>query len=288
MSKKLIKICIALAIITAFFASVFFYSIYYAVDHPIITTKTVSHKNIPASLDDKNIVFFSDIKYNLYMNKERLDKMIYQINATDPDIVIFGGDVFADYKKHKPDSKDIADLTALLKSIQAPLGKFAVLGDADLVNEEAKKTVSSILFNSDFEVITNKKIQIRNGEQEFISLIGLDSLINGVPNYQTPFEGLTNDTYSILVSHCPDIISSKEINSQYINVFLAGHSLGGQVRLPLFGPLQRMEGAKKYTHGEYNIHNTKIYVTNGLGTINADLRLLSRPEIVVLRLEHKK
>lgn len=287
MEQKLMKILIALLALIITFISIFFYSIYYTVDHPIISTKTVVNKHIPKSLSDKNIIFFSDIKYNLYMDEARLTKMIDKINATDPDIVIFGGDLFADYENHTPKEKDIKALTKLLKSIHAPLGKFAVLGDQDEVNDDIKKTCSSILFNSDFEVITNQKIQLRNNEKESITLIGLDSLINGTPNYQTPFDNLTNDSFTILVSHCPDIITKNQINTQYIDIFLSGHSLGGQVCLPIIGPIQHIEGAKSYTHGTYNINNTLLYVTNGLGTINADLRLFCRPEIVVLHLQNK-
>ena len=60
--------------------------------------------------------------------------------------------------------------------------KRQVLGDEDLVSKEAKQKVTTILYNSDFEIITNKKLQIRNGSKDSITLIGLDSMINGNPN----------------------------------------------------------------------------------------------------------
>ena len=284
MVKKLVKIVSVLLLFALLIAGVFFYSIYYSVDHVKLVNETISSTKIPTSMNDIKIAFISDIKYHGFMKKERLSTMMETLETAGADIVIFGGDSF---EEQKPDSQTVREITSLLQNIKAPLGKFAVLGDEDLVSKEAKQKVTTILYNSDFEIITNKKLQIRNGSKDSITLIGLDSMINGNPNVSKPFDNISSDEFNIMVTHCPDIINNNEINTKYLDIILSGHSLGGQIYLPLIGALQKSEGADTYSHGKYSINETKLYVSNGLGTVNMDMRLFARPQILIFRLVHE-
>lgn len=287
MVKKLVKIVSVLLLFALLIAGVFFYSIYYSVDHVKLVNETISSTKIPTSMNDIKIAFISDIKYHGFMKKERLSTMMEALETAGADIVIFGGDVFTSFEEQKPDSQTVREITSLLQNIKAPLGKFAVLGDEDLVSKEAKQKVTTILYNSDFEIITNKKLQIRNGSKDSITLIGLDSMINGNPNVSKPFDNISSDEFNIMVTHCPDIINNNEINTKYLDIILSGHSLGGQIYLPLIGALQKSEGADTYSHGKYSINETKLYVSNGLGTVNMDMRLFARPQILIFRLVHE-
>lgn len=285
MFKKSIKILSILCIISVIIAGVFFYGIYYSTDHVVIKNEIIHNTAIPASLNNKKIAFISDIKYNEFMNKKRLEKMMSSLASADPDIVIFGGDIFSDTKTKPIDSKTVKELTTILNKIKAPLGKFAVYGDTDLQDQESKKIVDKILFDSDFEILSNAKIKIRNGTNSSITFIGLDPLINGNLNFKKTFENLSDEEFVIMITHCPDLMNNSEINTKYINVILSGHSLGGQIRLPIIGPLTKVEGAIHYTHNNYVINNTQLFVSNGLGTTNYDMRLFARPEITILHLE---
>lgn len=72
---------------------------------------------------------------------------------------------------------------------------------------------------------------------------------------------VSEDEFNILVTHCPDIVKTSGINTKYLNLIVAGHSLGGQIYLPLLGPLHTMEGAATYNHGSYDINGTSLYVS---------------------------
>ena len=86
--------------------------------------------------------------------------------------------------------------------------------------------------------------------------------------------------YSISLIHKPDEFD--DINSS--NLTLAGHSLGGQIRLPLYGALIKKKGANKYFDEYYN-HDTNImYVSYGIGVEKTHLRLNNAPSINVYRL----
>lgn len=286
MVRKLLKIVSVLICIALVIAGIFFYSIYISVDRVSLSYETISSNKIPESMNDITIAFISDIKYNEFMDKTRLSNMISKLTTTSPDIVIFGGDMFSEPDKNVPDSQMSKDITTILKSIVAPLGKFAILGDQDNVNEDVKKIVSQILYDSDFEVLSDSAIRLRNENSDSISLIGLNNLINGDPKPENAMKNVNENEFNILVTHCPDAVSKSGINLEYIDIALAGHSLGGQIYLPVLGPIYTEEGATTYNRGQYDINGSKLYVSNGLGTSKIDMRLMTPPQVLIFRLQH--
>ena len=286
MVRKLLKIVSVLICIALVIAGIFFYSIYISVDRVSLSYETISSNKIPESMNDITIAFISDIKYNEFMDKTRLSNMISKLTTTSPDIVIFGGDMFSEPDKNVPDSQMSKDITTILKSIEAPLGKFAILGDQDNVNEYVKKIVSQILYDSDFEVLSDSAIRLRNENSDSISLIGLNNLINGDPKPENAMKNVNENEFNILVTHCPDAVSKSGINLEYIDIALAGHSLGGQIYLPVLGPIYTEEGATTYNRGQYDINGSKLYVSNGLGTSKIDMRLMTPPQVLIFRLQH--
>lgn len=286
MVRKLLKIVSVLICIALVIAGIFFYSIYISVDRVSLSYETISSNKIPESMNDITIAFISDIKYNEFMDKTRLSNMISKLTTTSPEIVIFGGDMFSEPDKNVPDSQMSKDITTILKSIEAPLGKFAILGDQDNVNEDVKKIVSQILYDSDFEVLSDSAIRLRNENSDSISLIGLNNLINGDPKPENAMKNVNENEFNILVTHCPDAVSKSGINLEYIDIALAGHSLGGQIYLPVLGPIYTEEGATTYNRGQYDINGSKLYVSNGLGTSKIDMRLMTPPQVLIFRLQH--
>ena len=267
-------------------AGVFFYSIYVSVDRVKLSFTTLASTKIPEDMNDIKIAYLSDIKYNGFMKKDRLTKMINKLNEAGCDIVLFGGDIFSDPASHEPDSEAVKEVTDILKSIDAPLGKFAVLGDQDQVNDHVKTIVSQILYQSNFEILDNSAIRIRNHTLDSITLIGLDSLINGEPDPATAMKSISEDEFNIVLTHCPDTITNTALNTNYIDVMVSGHSLGGQIYVPLLGGLKSADGASKYNHGTYSVNKTQLFVSNGLGTEDIDMRMFCPPEIMMFRLHH--
>ena len=284
--KKLLKFLSVLVVIGLILAGVFFYSIFISVDRVELSYTTLTSTKIPEDMNDIKIAYLSDIKYNGFMNKDRLTKMINELNKAGCDIVLFGGDIFDAPAQKQPDSEAVKEVTQILKSIDAPLGKFAVLGDQDQVNDDIKNTVSNLLYQADFEILNNSAIRIRNHTKDSITLIGLDSIINGNPDPDAAFKSISEDEYNIVITHCPDTIANAEFNINYTDTMISGHSLGGQIYLPVIGALKTKEGATQYNHGSYTINKTKLFVSNGLGTEDIDMRMFAPPQILMFRLQH--
>jgi predicted MPP superfamily phosphohydrolase len=89
-------------------------------------------------------------------------------------------------------------------------------------------------------------------------------------------------SFTMLLSHEPDQFLE---NAKYpFTLQLSGHSHGGQVALPLIGPLLLPEGGKKFPYGEYKLGERALITSRGLGTSILKVRFLAPPEIVVVTL----
>lgn len=250
-----------------------------------IDNKTIISNKIDASFDDIKIVYFADIQYGEFVDENRLNNMIETIKECDGDIVIFGGDLLS--SKANLNDNNIKILKKALSSIDAPLGKFAILGDQDNRNTEFRQKCIDLLYDSDFEVIENACYKLYNNTNAYINLIGIDNIINGDSNYEDALKAANNNSYNLLVSHCPDILANKNINASHLDLALTAHTLGGQVYIPLISEMKDIKGASIYYRGTYDISGCELIVSNGLGTKDYNYRLFTPPQIHVLHLRSK-
>lgn len=277
-STKIILIVCMLAMICGFVA---FRAFYITPSRFTVRYETLSSTNIQPQLDDINILFFSDLDYGEFMDQDRAEKLVNKINDLSADVVIFGGDLFAENVYIT--EEDIAKVTELLSSINAPLGKFAVLGDFDEKDETRLNTVNSILSNSNFELLQNKAITLHNTGSDSIALVGLDNSLKGTINVDGTFATVSRETYVLAVVHDPD--DATLLPNNLVDYCLSGHSLGGQVYYGI-GAFYVPDGATNYYRGKNTLSNgVKLDITNGVGTLEYDVRLFSNPEIVLYRLE---
>lgn len=288
MVKRLMKIVSALLLLALVIAGIFFYSIFVTVERLTVNYQTIASTKIPASLNDVQIAFIADLEYNHFMDKDRFTKMIAVINEVHPDVVIFGGDIFNMPLTYVPNDATKQEVSQLLKTIDAPLGKFAVLGEQDNVDADVNSMVVDVLRSSDFELLSNTAIRLRNGTKDSVTLIGLDSLVGGSIDLESAFSNVSADQFNILATHCPDTILLEGLPTDRIDLMLTAHSHAAQIRFPLLGALSTDEGAKTYNHGKHTVGHTTLHICNGLGTSTMDMRLFSPPQMLVYRLVHQE
>ena len=283
--KKIIKILSVMLIAACIFAGMIFYGTFVSVKRVNIVNQTVISNKIPDECNNLKIALISDIHYNSFMDKERLSAMIEKINQASPDIILFAGDLF-----DKPDQIPVNDavreeLIQLLKTLEAPYGKFAVLGESDHASRQLEEGMQNNFYYADFELLNNTSVLLHKDSTHSINLIGIDSQIGGKPDINKAMENIDTNNFTIVLTHAPDLAGSLPLNN--IDLVVAGHSHGGQIALPMFGPLFRKDGARKYTHGTTTVNNTVIIVGNGLGTTDFDIRLFAPPQCIMIRLTNK-
>lgn len=241
-----------------------------------VETETLIDSLIPTNFEGVNVLFFSDAHYNKFMDKDRFSTVVSRINQLGPDIVIFGGDLFDHPSVVYPTTEIQDELIALLSAIQAPLGKYAVVGNHDLESPRTKQMTLNVLQAGGFEVLINQNIPIYNKDESFIRLIGLDSQLLGNPDIESAYKGIGENEFILTISHTPDIIDDLPASTKWV---FAGHSHGGQIRLPIFNEIYTVPYARNYVSGKHMVNNIQMNISNGIGTTRWDIRLMADPQI---------
>lgn len=214
------------------------------------------------------VAHFTDTHFNWHTHPRRFIKFSKHIKKTQPDLILFTGDLFD--KVDWAQAHDIDKVKEILVELKAPLGKFAILGNHDFSDEGNANYIKTFLREAGFTVLTNQSLT-----SGAVSLTGLDDLREGQPNFSMVPE---QADFSILMIHEPDTILQVEFPEKY-NLVIAGHSHGGQIRL---GSLRlRNDGSKTYDSGLYSLGNgTKLFVNAGIGLTFLPIRFGVPPEIV--------
>ena len=181
-------------------------------------------------------------------------------------------------------SEEQENLIKELKKINASLGKYAILG-----NEDSEK-VSTIFNQSDFTILRNDYDFIYKDNATPILLIGLSSTKRGqdIEKAYSYFKEETHNSniYTITLLHEPDSVD-EILSTQQTDLFLAGHSHNGDIRLPFtHTAIKKKQGAKKYDQEHYTINQSELYISSGLGT-ETGIRLFCRPSINFFRISNK-
>ncbi len=281
--KKIIKILIKLIVLTLVITTSFFwYTTYISTVKVNVREYRINDKKIPNSFNGAKIIQISDLHFGSTFSNKELDNVINLINERKPDLVFFTGDLIA--KEYNLTNKQQEKLINQLKKINSSLGKYAIIGDEDLEN------VNTIYNQSDFTVLKNESEFIYKDKNEPILLVGISSS-KKEQNIDQAYKYFTEEThnsniYTISLLHEADIVD-KILESYKTDLFLAGHSHNGTIRIPIINyPLIQKEGSKKYHQEYYQVKDSKLYISSGLGSENG-IRLFCRPSINFFRLSNK-
>ncbi|MBM7704674.1 putative MPP superfamily phosphohydrolase [Bacillus iocasae] len=244
-----------------------------------IVRKTISASNLPASFDGINVLQFSDTHLGLSYHLPQLQNLVEKMNALRPDIVLFTGDLI-DIPNEYPYTNKVAPI---LKQIQAPLGKYSIYGNHDH-GGYGTELYKEIMHQADFKLLTNEVHKIELVDQTFIHICGLDDVMLGKPEYSKTLNQLQHNVFSIAMVHEPDV--AVKVANYEVDLQLSGHSHGGQIQIPFYGPLITPPFGTVYSEGSYEVgqSNMQLYVNRGLGTTRLPFRFLATPEVTIFTL----
>lgn len=244
-----------------------------------VREETIRSKKINEDLDGFLVVFFSDMNYGDFFDRKKLERMSETVNSFKPDLILFGGDLIDEAET--PMSQEERDfLQESLRSLYARYGKFAVLGDEDMISEDK---IKNILEEAEFEVLNNQIKVIGIAPEARINIIGLNNSKNADPD-PSILADIDASAYSLVISHCPDLF--EEVKGYNVDYMCAGHSRNGQIYFPLINFFYRDAGCQKYYRGKTTRNSTTLDLTNGLGQNDYNARLNSDPEIVLYKFSY--
>lgn len=242
----------------------------------------IAHSLIPESFDGITIVQFSDTHLGFQYNLNKMTKLMDTINSFKPDLIFFTGDLM-DTPNQYADKKKIAPI---LDKLHAPMGKYCIYGNHDH-GGYGSTLYKDIMEEAHFTLLLNDARPIRLKDGNSIYLVGIDDAMLGRPDLSLALKKVPENVFTLLLSHAPDLADSA---SHYpIQWQLSGHSHGGQVKIPFFGPLVIPPFARKYPEGIYSIPGKyeplTLYVNRGLGTTRLPFRFMAKPELTVFTLK---
>jgi len=234
------------------------------------------------SLSGLRIVQLSDLHIGNKMEGERLERLVEDVNAMQPDLLVLTGDLF-DF-----DPAFVEAGARELSQLRARLGVFAVLGNHDMYT--GATLVAEGLAAHAPAIRLLRKESVRLPTEAPLYLAGIDDpgrlwtdpeLI--LDELEELGMRLPEDGPTILLSHRPDAVT--QAARLGFAAVLAGHTHGGQIALP--GMAARVNLARlisRYPRGLFRVGETSLYVNRGAGVAGPAIRIAASREIATLEL----
>jgi uncharacterized protein len=276
-------IAVLVGVFQAVILAISFYSLY--IEPFRLGVTEVSLPQAPAFLPDRPLRILQITDIHLEHPTRREEELLARVTAIQPDLIVLTGDYINTTYLHNPDT--LAEIRQILSQLYAPYGVYAVNGSVD--------SVASMqgIFNGLENII------VLNDETLPLAFPGGTLTLVGVANREqrhnndrdrnmlkSLMSDLPSDAYTLLLHHTPDLIETASATG--VDLYLAGHTHGGQIRLPFYGALITFsEYGKQYEMGQYQVGPTTLYVSRGIGLEGGSLpriRFLCPPELVLVEL----
>ena len=256
-------------------------------------------RGLPTALNGLTIAHLTDLHRSRVVSAEYLSECIATANALAPDLMVFTGDYLTDHHHHPRNQlrrlaqsswqslfKDTAPSAELLHNCaqcmsqaRAKYGVFASLGNHD--NWYGGDAVARAIESVGIPVLRNASQTIRINNEP-LAIVGLGDYWTAGVDVVTAFRNV-NTPFSLVLMHNPDSFEDWWWKGSHL--ILSGHTHGGQVVIPFFGPpLVPSQYGQKYAHGLFVRGDTQMYVNRGIGMIAPPLRFNCPPEIALLEL----
>lgn len=175
-----------------------------------------------------------------------------------------------------------SEVARVLRGLPRPRGGwFVVRGGWENSCDVVGERFEAFCEEAELTPLVNDSATIELAGQR-LNLVGLDDPEGGHPDLAAALVGADPAAPNVVLVHRPDLFDSVAGEADLV---LAGHSHGGQVRLPGLGPLWLPQGCRRYNDGVYRRNGTTLSVNRGVGTTLAPLRLMCPPEIALVRLQ---
>jgi len=270
------RIRVVLAVIPLVIAGCVFWGTFIEPNRLVTHRVAIDNTSLPQNL---KIAVLSDIHAGgWFVGEKKLRAIVEQTNQLQPDLIVILGDYMSGegWMSHRMNPEVFC---AILKDLHAPLGVYSVLGNHDWWWDGRR--VRSGLEANGIRVLDDEVTELRYGGRQFW-LAGLADLWTRPQRIAQTIAKIPEGLPIIALTHNPDIFPRLP---QRVNLLMAGHTHGGQVRFPIIGTvIQPSDFGQKYVRGHVYENGHHLFVTTGIGTSILPVRFGVTPEIVLLTL----
>lgn len=253
------------------------WSLFHEPGRLVVARQELSPPRWPSALAGLRVLAVSDIHAGApHVGAEALRRLVALANAERPDLVALLGD----YVIHGvPGGRFVApeETARELGGLRARLGVFAVLGNHDHWLDARR--VRTAFEAAGIAVIDERAVPVEaDGGRLF--LVGIRDIWTGWPDIKGLLAKVPPGAPVLALTHNPDVFP---FLPDGVDLLLAGHTHGGQVRLPLLGtPIVPSTFGQRYARGHVVEHGRHLFVTSGVGTSVLPVRFRVPPEIAVV------
>ena len=267
---------------------------------PQIVSHTIYLPHLPPAWEGLKVAHLSDLHIQRAFPGVALFPMLDLLRQIKPDLIALTGDYVVGYHADKQ-----ARLEECVETLQelpkiARMGKegvFVSFGNHDFPQEGESLSLKSLKFknpNDPDRVIWQDRqmtplieevIELARGREK-IYLAGLRSLIMRPTHPTALLSTVPPQTTRIVLWHEPD--GSPQAMQAGASLMLSGHTHGGQIIVPGYGPLLHPQGGEFYSQGLFAVGQMSLYVTRGIGLLPPLLRVGCPPEVTLLTLKRKE
>ncbi len=232
----------------------------------------------PTALAGLKICHLTDLHVTTNFPQDYLDRIAKDVLAAEADIVVVTGDLTT----HEPES--LPRVASWLASLKVPV--YVSLGNHDYDPEtSARPGCTTLLADQLMALAKGTTVRVLRNAHEVVTvrgqnvaIIGLEDYFSGRLDPGAAVNGLNASLPKIWLNHNPD---AADYVTPQEGLILAGHTHGGQLRLPWFGAILLPIVHSERDVGLHNIGNARLYVSRGIGYL-AHARFLCRPELAVV------
>lgn len=257
-------------------------------EHPLVTRVEIPLVRLPHAFDGFTIAQLSDFHYDKLFSSAPIRTAVEIVNHLHPDLIALTGDFVTvpwfenSVSTRKKFAQTAEPCAEILQGLQAPMGRFTVLGNHDADSDPVR--VARALHEHHLPVLMNRAVPLERGRDR-IWLAGIDDVLEGRPDLGLALANIPSTELTILLAHEPDFADEVSVTS--VDLQLSGHSHGGQIWIPGIGAPWLPLLARRYPRGLYRVRDLTLYTNIGLGTIRAPVRLNCPPEITLITLRSK-
>jgi predicted MPP superfamily phosphohydrolase len=240
-----------------------------------VTTKRLRLRNLPPQLSGLRIAHLTDLHLTGKMDQRFYAEVVRLTNELKPDLIAMTGDICER-------TRCLPWIRPLFAPLEAPLGKFFILGNHDFLLPNAL-ALRRELAECQFVDLAGRTERVSYGDTSLL-LAGNELPWHGpAPNVPLKASRDPGPPFRLLLAHTPDLFPwAQQLD---FDLMLAGHNHGGQIRLPWIGPLiSPSRYGTRYASGLFQEGPTVMHVSRGVGGEHL-LRWNCPPELALLVLE---